>query len=155
MARYRISEDSGASEIIEAESLEAALERAEEWSADGYYDERTMVHCYAQAIDEDGERIGDCAGSEIEVGPEPEAPDCTEDQEHDWQSPEWLGGCRENPGVWSHGGTAISTTEVCAHCGAYRCTYRAGSQRNPGELAERVTYQDADARSLAWIADRA
>ena len=52
---------------------------------------------------------------------EPDEPECTEG-EHDWQSPyEILGGCKENPGVWGHGGGVISS-EVCMKCGCERVT---------------------------------
>jgi hypothetical protein len=49
----------------------------------------------------------------------PEEPECTQD-EHDWQSPYWLlGGVKENPGCWGHGGGAVSEA-VCLHCGCSR-----------------------------------
>lgn len=39
---------------------------------------------------------------------------------HEWQSPQWLGGVKENPGVWGHGGGVI-VHEVC-ECGARKIT---------------------------------
>ena len=38
------------------------------------------------------------------------------------------GGCAENPGVWSSGGTAIHCEEVCTRCGLHRVTTHGGSQ---------------------------
>ena len=156
--KYEIREDSGASEIIEAESLEAALEAAQEWSAGGSYNERVLVTVWATEIDDDGER-GESLTGEVEAGPEPE-PDEAEcgdsDNDHDWQSPyEVVGGIADNPGCWSSGGTAMEYLEVCARCGEYKRTHTAGSQRNPGELPRTVTYLPADAKSRAWVAEQA
>lgn len=138
MARYMISEDSGASEVREAESLDDALSQAREWSADGDYDERVMVTCYAVEIDDDGDPIGDRVSAEVMAGPEPEEPECIGDEDHDWQGE---GGCESNPGVWSLGGTAMRYDERCTRCGWRRITHTSGAQRNPGELPQRVEYE--------------
>lgn len=54
--------------------------------------------------------------------------------DHDWVSTvEVEGGCDDNPGVWSCGGTAMSFASHCRHCGLKRTEYCPGSQRNPGE----------------------
>ncbi len=83
---------------------------------------------------------------------EPEEPDCIDDDEHDWQRPiEVVGGCNENPGVYSLGGTTMTFTDVCARCGKYRTVTDRGSQRNPGEAEEETEYRDADETSLSWI----
>lgn len=51
---------------------------------------------------------------------EPEAPDCDGGAEHDWASPhEIVGGIKENPGVWGHGGGIVSRS-VCRRCGCGR-----------------------------------
>jgi hypothetical protein len=156
---YEIREDSGASEIIEAESLEDALDQARDWAADGDYDERVMVSVYVDEIDENGDAIpGEHARDEVEAGPEPkpEATECgDEDSDHDWQTPiELVGGCTENPGVFSTGGTRFDYHEVCARCGMYKHSWSQGAQRNPGDLDEGVEYESADARSLAWVAEQ-
>jgi hypothetical protein len=145
-AKYIIMEVSGAGEVIQAENLEAALEAAKQWSADGDYDERTMVTCYAQELDDDGYPVGERLYADVEAGPEPAEPDC----KHDWQSPHDIvgGHHRKNPGVLSKGGTLITCLECCALCGAYRRTYHTGS----GELREVIKYDEADERSLKWIA---
>lgn len=75
----------------------------------------------------------------IEV--EPDEPDCTADA-HDWQSPiELVGGLRENPGVYGHGG-GIIIQEVCLHCGCGRLTDTWAQDRNTGEQGlTSVSYQ--------------
>jgi hypothetical protein len=55
-------------------------------------------------------------------------PDC----DHDWSS-EGEGGCDENPGVWSTGGTTLVFRDHCDHCGIIRTRTDVGSQRNPGK----------------------
>lgn len=86
--------------------------------------------------------------------PRPE-PRCDDGHEHDWRSPySVLGGLRDNPGVWGHGGGVI-TREVCAHCGLYRVTDTWAQRRDTGEqgLTE-VSYEDADDASREWVAAR-
>lgn len=61
------------------------------------------------------------------------------DCSHDWTS-EGEGGCDENPGVWSLGGTAMSFSSHCRHCGVRRVEYDPGCQRNHGEFRE-VRYE--------------
>lgn len=55
-------------------------------------------------------------------------PDC----DHEWSS-EGEGGCDENPGVWSTGGTSMTFQSHCTKCGLRRTEYTTGSQHNPGE----------------------
>jgi len=151
--RYRIREGSGACEYIRAESLEAAMEEAREWASEGDYTERVMVSYHVGEVDDDGEEVGGEIGGEVEAGPMPEAPgECGVDEDdHDWRNPEWLGGCSENPGVWSLGGTTIVSTAVCSRCGTYRTVTDSGNQRNPGGLEREVTYNEADDQSEAWV----
>lgn len=53
---------------------------------------------------------------------EPTVPECAEGKEHDWYAPHWLvGGIKENPGVWGHGGGVVMT-EACRHCGCAKVT---------------------------------
>ena len=81
-----------------------------------------------------------------------EEPDCEEGHDHDWRSPHSvLGGLAENPGVSGHGGGVI-IREVCAHCGRYRITDTWAQDRSTGEQGLRsVSYEEADAASLAWV----
>jgi hypothetical protein len=49
-------------------------------------------------------------------------PACVDGEDHDWQSPiEIVGGIKENPGVWGHGG-GVTIQEVCLRCGCGKCT---------------------------------
>lgn len=54
------------------------------------------------------------------------------DCEHIWTA-EGEGGCTENPGVWSTGGTSLVFKTHCLNCGLQRTEWFAGFQRNPGE----------------------
>ena len=155
--RYEIREDSGASEIIEADSLNDALDQARDWAADGSYQERVMVTVWATPLDRKGNRIScEAVSEEVEAGPEPEEPECAEGEEHDWCSPhEVVGGIKENPGVWSLGGTSMSFLTVCRHCGWYRTVLDRGSQRNPGELEEETSYEEPNEASLEWVEEEA
>lgn len=59
------------------------------------------------------------------------APTCTKER-HVWIRPyESVGGCRENPGVWSLGGTIIRYRSICKHCGCIKTETCYGEQRNP------------------------
>lgn len=102
---------------------------------------------------DDGETVDLILGRDrhtVEI--EPEEPDCVDGHDHDWQSPhEVLGGLRENPGVWGHGGGVIMR-DVCAHCGVYRVTDTWAQCRDTGEQGlTSVAYEDADDDSLAWV----
>jgi hypothetical protein len=136
----------------------------------------TFVTCSPDELDAEVEadvRSGDYSGGEgtqyvdvlvtSEDGTEerrtitiqPEAPDCADGLEHDWQSPlSLVGGIAQNPGVWGKGG-GLTIHEVCAYCGAHRHTDTWAQRRDTGEqgLTE-VRYGDADAETLAWVAER-
>ena len=119
MSQYEIRME-GVSEIIDAATHADAVEQAKKWIAEGDYDtdEGTVwVHGYLLELDRD-----DTAAECIEVTIEPPEPDCEDGREHDWQSPvELVGGIKENPGVWGHGGGVV-IHEVCMHCGTERVT---------------------------------
>jgi len=61
-------------------------------------------------------------------------PDCESDGGvHNWQSPiELVGGIKENPGCWGHGGGVI-ITEVCMHCGCKKTTDTWAQRPDTGE----------------------
>jgi hypothetical protein len=63
---------------------------------------------------------------------------------HSWCSPdEVVGGCQENPGVWSQGG-AFVFRQVCRHCGKYR-------RLVSDAYTDKFSYEPADERSRAWV----
>ncbi len=152
---YRIWDD-GCSITITADETEIR-EACQEWCEGGTWPDGPVVidvRYQSMYLDHDGEECeGDDAGSvDVEVGENDAPPETacgTEDDDHDWQSPGFLGGCSENPGVWSNGGTTMTFETVCAACGIYRTEIAYGSQRNPGQ-ADTVTYEDADERSRRW-----
>ena len=131
---------------IEADNTTDAVSQirgeAEDWCSDGEWgDDGASVTVYWSLADDDGEIVREGTLS-VEVEPDHDAliiaaggdPDC----EHSW-SREGEGGCDENPGVWSTGGTTIVTREHCTCCGLIRESVSLGSQRNPGER-DTVTY---------------
>lgn len=151
--------DDGNNEIeIQAES---AREAAEQYVDGGDYGDdwgeseshTSWVEVYVQQVDSDGEEIGDRESHTIEI--DPEEPDCSHDDGHDWQSPyEVLGGLKENPGVWGKGGGVV-VTKVCAHCGQYKITDSWAQNPGTGEQGlHSVEYREADDESLAWVDDR-
>lgn len=136
-------EDGGHQETIEGVTTMAeALERAEEMCKDGEWgNEGALINVWVEEIDEDGEQID---RDDIEVSIEPDHEEMIRraggdtDCEHEWTS-EGEGGCTENPGVWSLGGTTMLFKSHCEKCGLKREEVHHGSQRNPGQ-ADKVTY---------------
>lgn len=91
--------------------------------------------------------LPECAQSE-RAGDDDE----TDDEGHVWRQPHSVvGGCRENPGYWSAGGTATRSLSVCRLCGCYRDETDAGCQRNSGEPRGTITIRDRDEDSEAWL----
>lgn len=68
--------------------------------------------------------------------------------DHDWTS-EGEGGLKENPGVWSLGGTTFLFKSHCRKCGVHRTTTDPGSQRNPGQ-GKTVEYRMLDGEEMDW-----
>lgn len=148
---------------VEAHDLAGACKAAKaslrDWVAGGDWgDEGAIVDGWADVIDPDtGEQERIFAKVEIEPshavlilracgGSHTSEFDrcCGDDPEdHDWTS-EGEGGCDTNPGVWSHGGTAMSFADHCRKCGLRRTEVHYGSQRNPGQ-ADSVAYEMPDA----------
>jgi len=100
-------------------------EAAESYVRGGDWGEDSKTHWIEVRVWREGvDANGDVAEVDEEshtITVEASEPKCTE-SEHDWQSPaEILGGCKENPGVWGHGGGVI-ITEVCMNCGCARIT---------------------------------
>jgi len=131
--------------------------RSEPLPGESIDEDGDLIHTAADMgqIDEDATADNDahdCSGEYSDELPECDASD---DGEHDWQSPYSLvGGIKENPGVWSNGGTSMTSKEVCANCGKYKITTNKGSQCNPDEARVVIEIKDANEASLAWVASR-
>lgn len=132
---YEVRMDEADGERIEAGTLEEAMEKAEEWIKNGEWDasEGTVYltgYLVEITLDEDGDEVEE--DHEITVTVDPEEPKCTE-AEHDWQAPHSLvGGIKENPGVWGHGG-GVTMREACMHCGCGKFTDTWAQNPNNGE----------------------
>lgn len=123
---------------------DAAISAAcDEWvEGDEWGDDGASITTRWTLYDDDGNEI-DSGSNETEIEPNHEAliraaggdVECN----HDWTS-EGEGGCDENPGVWSLGGTAMKFRAHCRHCGLIRVVRSTGSQRNPGEH-DTVSYE--------------
>jgi uncharacterized protein (TIGR02996 family) len=133
---YHYQEDSGHSEEIDAEDMGGAVEEAEEICRNGSWgEEGAIVSVWVIEEDADGNET-DRRRIEVEIEPDHDAlisraggdPDC----DHDWTR-EGEGGCHQNPGVWSLGGTKLKIASHCRCCGLHRIEIHCGSQRNPGE----------------------
>lgn len=150
MKKYDIG-DGNHNETIDADDMASALEAAEvSWQNGDWGEGKALIDVRVVEVDEDGNEVGNAEYIEVEVGEDPPEPDCTSEEGHDWQYPfECVGGIKENPGVWSGGGTTMIYKECCARCGAYKKTVMFGSQRNPGQC-DTVEYLDADDDSLKW-----
>ena len=119
LIEYTFREECGGEEVVRCDGDDDAEERLTAWVESGEYGQHeanaktVWVRAHYIRPDESSESIT--------VTIEPDEPDCTEG-EHDWQSPiEIVGGIKENPGCWGHGGGVI-IEEVCLHCGCGRTT---------------------------------
>lgn len=124
----------------------------EDWVEDGDWGEDGASVSVGWSLEEDGDEIDD-GWYTVEIEPSHscliakatgrDSRSCGDDpDDHDWTA-EGEGGCTENPGVWSVGGTGMTFNTHCRKCGLHRHEYRTGSQRNPGEH-DTVTYEMPD-----------
>jgi hypothetical protein len=149
MKRFRISDGTGA-DVIEANDMQDAMDTASSNWKMGDWDTKSIVEVRVVEIDADGKEIGDADWVDVEVGEDPTPPECTED-DHDFVADHSVvGGLKENPGVWSAGGTRLKILTCCKHCGSYKREVIVGAQHNPGEC-DTVEYLPADEASIAWI----
>jgi len=149
MTTYLYREDSGYDETFEAAGDDAAEAYAEQLLRDGDWNQagaeksfrvRAMVG-RVHAGPDGTEDILDWRTVMVQF--DPDEPGCTSPDGHDWQSPYGLvGGVRENPGVWAHGG-GITVDEACVRCGAgsHRDTWDTDPAN--GETFESVAYRPA------------
>jgi hypothetical protein len=120
--------DGSGSEEIEVETLAEAKAAAVEWARDGWQCEPEEGTFWVTV------RIQDSAGVEqgsVKVAIEPEEPDCTAEDGHDWI----------DQGVQGHGGGVIST-DRCAHCAAKWITDTWAQDRVTGEQGLTATRYD-------------
>jgi len=131
-----ILRDSQTETEIEAASLAEARTRAKEWAREGDYDAECFdsgtiwIEVQIIAVDADGDETIETV---VTVALDPEAPECYEGGEHEWSSPfEIVGGIKENPGVWGHGGGVV-ISEVCLLCGCKKTTDTWATNPDNGE----------------------
>lgn len=151
---------------VESDSREAAIEKAREivqseaddWCRGGEWgDDGACVRVRWDLLDDDDEI--DSGSVIVEIEPKHnrliaevvrwDRPDnfCgDEPYDHDWCS-DGEGGCDENPGVWSTGGTSMVFKSHCRRCGLHRTEMHTGSQRNPGEH-DTVEYEMLDDETI-------
>jgi hypothetical protein len=113
--------DDGNAELeIEAESPESAAQEYVDEGDWGSADSTMWINVRVWEEDDDGLETKNHGWIMITI--DPDEPDCTHDDGHDWQSPyDIVGGIKENSGVWGHGGGVI-IEEVCMYCGCARET---------------------------------
>ena len=150
MASYRV-QDGHYGENFEASDDDAALAYAEAWLRTGDYDRRQTLWLDAEVIQlaADGTCL-DTLGP-VSVTLQPDVPSCV-GEEHVWCSPyHILGGLKENPGVWGHGGGA-RIKEVCSECGMYKLTDTWATNPSDGTQGHTsVEYLPADDASAEWV----
>lgn len=161
MNTYKIRTECGDEEQFDAADDAAARTKALDYmsEAEGFDMSEGTVwytgYLFKIFVDEDGDEVADQI-AHLTYTFEPPEPDCAGGDEHDWQAPiSVLGGVRENPGVWGHGGGVI-IREVCANCGVYKETDTWAQNPDTGEQGlESVKYEPADELSLAWVEELA
>lgn len=145
LPRHYCTGDGVVENIFQAKDAVEAMDLAIDWWAEGSWENRTELDIFVREInpwDDDMEFPMDW--KTIEVGEDPPEPECSEADEHDWERPyEIVGGLKENPGVWSAGGTTMTFHSVCAHCGLHKHETQHGAQRNPGQL-DTIEYRRGD-----------
>lgn len=132
--------------------------REGEWGDDGATLSARWSIVSLSDFDEDDDLSGDLYG-EVEVDIEPDhsgkireavgdAEICgDEPDDHEWTS-DGEGGVKENPGVWSTGGTSMTFDSHCRRCGLHRHEKTIGSQRNPSDH-DAVEYRMLDDDEIA------
>ncbi|MEI9951851.1 MAG: hypothetical protein WDO74_23430 [Pseudomonadota bacterium] len=119
MTIYSMRDDQGVAENCEAHDLDDARNEARAWVARGDYGEIESTIWLDVWIDD--LEAGELA-DKLTVALDPQPPKCEPGESHDWQAPhDLVGGIKENPGVWGHGGGVIML-DACALCGCKRVT---------------------------------
>ncbi len=131
--------DDGGEMTVEATSMGDAIDLAADWACEGDYDAiESTIWVRVRIAGEDGTE------SAFTVTINPDEPECDHENGHDWQNPIALvGGLRENPGVYGHGGGVIINT-ACLRCGAGRTEDTWAQDRATGRQGlESVAYEPA------------
>jgi len=141
MPKYELVEDGVVYDTVECLSLEGALELAADPNDNHNYgdDEQFQtffVKRYAYNVDDPDDR-----GS-VKVKVDPIPPNCVPGKKHKWKSPwAFVGGDRDNPGVFSSGGGVIFH-ELCIRCGCGKTTDTWGTDYMDGTQGhEVITYK--------------
>lgn len=157
---YTATDDSGGWVEIHASSLREAKLEAVDWVRSGDWGtaESTIwvrVEVTRTETDEDENEVEVESSGPITVAIDPDEPECAAGHEHDWRTPyAVVGGMRENPGVWGHGGGYVSH-DVCRHCGARRVSDSWAQDPETGEQGlDSVRYEERDADAIAHYSER-
>lgn len=151
-----LHDDGGADHSTEIDDLpddDDCESEARDWVTRGDWGSDGAVVDVSWSVIDDLGQDADIDGS-CRVNVEPDHDDLIRaaggdtDCEHDWTS-DGEGGCTENPGVWSVGGTAMIFKTHCRECGLHRTERHTGPQRNPGEH-DTVEYEQPD----SWRAEK-
>ncbi len=141
--KWHAADCSGFAVEFDADSGEQAAQQYVDGGDWGHRNETQWitVTAWRRGIDADGDwRDVDSAIHKITL--EPEEPDCIDADGHDWQAPlEIVGGIKENPGVWGHGG-GVTIDEVCVRCGCGKTIDTWAQDMSDGEQGLRsVSYE--------------
>lgn len=111
MATYTYREYGGYEEDFDADSWQEARTWATDKAREGDYGEVTETIWVDVYVSDWGDE------EHLTVDIDPEAPDCIEGHDHEWEAPHHIvGGIESSPGVWGNGGGVI-IKEVCMKCG--------------------------------------
>jgi len=140
-------QDQGGDELVVATSPEdAAKEFVESWGMPAPDETEWYDVLVRPAGEEDEETVT------VTVHPEPPSP-LPEIGVHVWGDPiEIVGGIKESPGVWGHGGGVVMH-DVCLACGLSRVTDTWAQNMATGEQGLRsVSYVDRDREDIELLA---
>lgn len=153
MAKYRVQDEHWGDDFDAADD-DAALEYGEEWLRSGDWDRSETLFLEAEVVQlQDDGKFEETLGH-VRVTLPPDEPKCSAGS-HAWCAPyELLGGLKENPGVFGHGG-GVRIKEVCKHCGTCRLTDTWATNPCDGTQGhETVEYFPAGERELEWVAQQ-
>jgi hypothetical protein len=158
--KYRVW-DLGGEEIIHARNAREAAEKF----AEGFFDDPPDPEegtCFAkvnvQEIEDEDDPYPEVFVNSVYIPIDPPEPECEYKSGHRWEAPhEVVGGLKENPGVFGHGGGEI-IYRVCSRCGMYRIVDtwpdRVPDHHRNEPGARTIRYAPPDERSLEWVQSR-